>query len=184
MLVHALALRRIRTRASILSAAGNLAERLHPPQPVLDKQASRACAASRSSAAHKQHHRANGIDWTSRARLCRPCGNEANFAGIRERVKKMADIGRLTRWRARPRPTPREAGHKVTRATTISAAVHWGAAVLRSERQPTSRSITKNACYGNAPRLPTIAWRRWVPFKDKAIPAWFHLPPAAGASRR
>ena len=41
--------------------------------------------------------RANGIDWDQPRSLylSGPCGNEANadFAGIRERVKKMADIG-------------------------------------------------------------------------------------------
>jgi len=41
--------------------------------------------------------RANGIDWDQPRSLYLngPCGNEANadFAGIRERVKKMADIG-------------------------------------------------------------------------------------------
>ena len=41
--------------------------------------------------------RANGIDWDQPRSLylSAPCGVEANadFAGIRERVKKMADIG-------------------------------------------------------------------------------------------
>ncbi len=41
--------------------------------------------------------RANGIDWDQPRSLYihAPCGIEANadFAGIRERVKKMADIG-------------------------------------------------------------------------------------------
>src|SRR5260370_40896320 len=41
--------------------------------------------------------RANGIDWDQPRSLYLngPCGNAANadFAGIRERVKKMADIG-------------------------------------------------------------------------------------------
>ena len=64
--------------------------------------------------------RANGIDWDQPRSLYlnAPCGIEAtpDFAGIRERVKKMADIG---------------------------------------------------------PAFEAV----WVPFRDKAIPAWFHLPP-------
>src|SRR6516225_7494076 len=43
--------------------------------------------------------RANGIDWDQPRSLYihLPCGIEANadFAGIRERVKKMADIGKI-----------------------------------------------------------------------------------------
>ena len=48
--------------------------------------------------------RANGIDWDQPRSLYihGPCGIEANadFAGIRERVKKMADIGPASRRRA------------------------------------------------------------------------------------
>jgi len=70
----------------------------HPPQPVLDKRGE----------PHVQRFveqrwlidntiRANGIDWDQPRSLYlhAPCGMEANadFAGIRERVKKMADIG-------------------------------------------------------------------------------------------
>src|SRR5205809_7755550 len=64
--------------------------------------------------------RANGIDWDQPRSLylSGPCGNEANpdFAGISERVKKMADIGpefeAVARSRGAKAKTAEEAGHK------------------------------------------------------------------------
>ena len=71
---------------------------IQPPHPVLDKRGE----------PHVRRYeeqrwlidnviRANGIDWDQPRSLYLngPCGNEANadFASIRERVKKMADIG-------------------------------------------------------------------------------------------
>src|SRR5258708_18682451 len=71
---------------------------IHPPQPVLDKRGEphvRRFEAQRWLLDNVI--RANGIDWDQPRSLylSGPCGNEANadFAGIRERVKKMADIG-------------------------------------------------------------------------------------------
>ena len=71
---------------------------IRPPQPVLDKRGEphvRRFEAQRWLL--DNIIRANGIDWDQPRSLylSGPCGNEANadFAGIRERVKKMADIG-------------------------------------------------------------------------------------------
>ncbi len=71
---------------------------IRPPQPVLDKRGEphvRRFEAQRWLLDNVI--RANGIDWDQPRSLylSGPCGNEANadFAGIRERVKKMADIG-------------------------------------------------------------------------------------------
>src|SRR5438067_4758983 len=81
--------------------------------------------------------RANGIDWDQPRSfyLNGPCGSEAtaDFAVIRERVKKMADIGPAFETVARRRETKakaaEEAGHKITaRDNYFMAAVHWGAA--------------------------------------------------------
>src|SRR5262249_44548906 len=69
---------------------------IRPPQPVLDKRGEphvRRFEAQRWLL--DNIIRANGIDWDQPRSLylSGPCGNEANadFAGIRERVKKMAD---------------------------------------------------------------------------------------------
>src|ERR1700684_1541265 len=81
--------------------------------------------------------RANGIDWDQPRSmyLSGPCGVEAgaDFANIRLRVQKMADIGPAFEAVARRREgkarAAEEAGHSVTaRDNYFMAAVHWGAA--------------------------------------------------------
>ncbi len=81
--------------------------------------------------------RANGIDWDQPRSLYMhaPCGIEANadFAGIRERVKKMADIGPAFAAVARRREAKANAAAQADRKVTardnfFMAAVHWGAA--------------------------------------------------------
>src|SRR5258708_24486201 len=80
--------------------------------------------------------RANGIDWDQPRSLylSGPCGNEANadFAGIRERVKKMADIGpafeAVAPRRAANAKAAAEAGRRVSaRRNYFMASVQWGA---------------------------------------------------------
>ena len=134
--------------------------------------------------------RANGIDWDQPRSLYihLPCGTEANadFAGIRERVKKMADIGPAFAAVARRREAKANAAaladHKVTaRDNFFMAAVHWGAA-----QWPYDENDETNIAYNNKKRecyakYATLADHHveavWVPFKDKAIPGWLHLPP-------
>jgi dienelactone hydrolase len=134
--------------------------------------------------------RANGIDWDQPRSLYvhAPCGIEANadFAGIRERVKKMADIGPAFAAVARRREAKAnaaiEADRKVTaRDNFFMAAVHWGAA-----QWPYDENDETNVTYNNKKRecfakYATLADHHveavWVPFKGKAIPAWLHLPP-------
>src|SRR5499433_3452230 len=66
--------------------------------------------------------RANGIDWDQPRSLylSGPCGNEANadFAGIRERVKKMADIGPAFKAVARRREAKAKAAQEADRKVT------------------------------------------------------------------
>src|SRR5437588_4901090 len=111
---------------------------MHPPQPILDKRGEphvRRFAEQRWVL--DNIIRANGIDWDQPRSLYLngPCGNEANadFAGIRERVKKMADIGpafeAVARRRETKAKTAEEAGHNVTAGEKyFMAAVHWGPA--------------------------------------------------------
>ena len=140
--------------------------------------------------------RANGIDWDQPRSLYihLPCGIEANadFAGIRERVKKMADIGPAFAAVARRREAKANAAaladHKVTaRDNFFMAAVHWGAA-----QWPYDENDETNISYNNKKRecfakYATLADHHveavWVPFQDKAIPAWLHLPPGYSSGR-
>ena len=140
--------------------------------------------------------RANGIDWDQPRSLYihLPCGIEANadFAGIRERVKKMADIGPAFAAVARRREAKANAAaladHKVTaRDNFFMAAVHWGAA-----QWPYDESDETNISYNNKKRecfakYATLADHHveavWVPLQDKAIPAWLHLPPGHSSGK-
>jgi len=100
-------------RESAPAAGGNN----EPPNPRISthpRQARRApCAPFRRAAlADRQRDPRNGSIGTSRARfyIHLPCGIEANadFATIRERVKKMADIGPAfaAPWQSAAKPRP------------------------------------------------------------------------------
>ncbi len=140
--------------------------------------------------------RANGIDWDQPRSIYiqMPCGLEANadFAGIRERVKRMADIGpafeAVARRREAKAKAAEEAGNLVTaRDNYFMAAVHWGAA-----QWPYDQNNETNIAYNNKKRecytkYAALAEHRveaaWIPFEGKAIPAWFHLPPNYNGGR-
>ena len=140
--------------------------------------------------------RANGIDWDQPRSLYihAPCGMEANadFAGIRERVKKMADIGPAFAAVARRREAKANAAAQADRKITardnfFMAAVHWGAA-----QWPYDENDETNIAYNNKKRECFAKYAAladhhveavWVPFKDKAIPAWLHLPPGYSGGR-
>jgi alpha-beta hydrolase superfamily lysophospholipase len=134
--------------------------------------------------------RANGIDWDQPRSLYMsgPCGVEANadFAGIRERVKKMADIGPAFAAVAQRREAKAAAahaeGHTITaRDNYFMAAVHWGAAQWPYDSNDDTNiecNNKKRECYANYAALADHHVEAvWVPFKDKAIPGWLHLPP-------
>jgi dienelactone hydrolase len=81
--------------------------------------------------------RANGIDWDQPRSMyiSGPCGPEggADIAGVRERVKKMADIApafeAVARRREGKAKAAEEAGSEITaRDNYFMAAVYWGAA--------------------------------------------------------
>jgi dienelactone hydrolase len=140
--------------------------------------------------------RANGIDWDQPRSLYiqAPCGIEANadFAGIRERVKRMADIGpafeAVARRREAKAKAAEDAGNKITaRENYFMAAVHWGAA-----QWPYDQNNATNIAYNNKKRECYTKYAAladhhveaaWIPFEGKAIPAWFHLPPGYTGGR-
>jgi dienelactone hydrolase len=168
-----------------------------PPQPVLDKRGE----------PHVQRFveqrwlidniiRANGIDWDQPRSLylSGPCGNEANadFANIRERVKKMADIGpafeAVARRREAKAKAAEEADRKVTaRDNYFMAAIQWAGA-----QWPYDQNDETNIAFNNKKRECYMKYSAladhhvepvWIPFEDKAIPGWFHLPPGYKGGR-
>jgi hypothetical protein len=134
--------------------------------------------------------RANGIDWDQPRSiyLSAPCGVEANadFAAIRARVQKMADIGpafESTAKRREAKARDAEAGgNPVTaRDNWYMAAVHYGAAEWPyddSGQQHVELHNKKRECFANYARLADHKIEAVsIPFKTKSIPGWFHLPP-------
>ena len=134
--------------------------------------------------------RANGIDWDQPRSLylSAPCGVEANadFAAIRARVQKMADIGpafesTAKRREARARDAKAD-GNKVTaRDNWFMAAILYGAAEWPYDDftdQHLALHKKKRECYSNYARLADHKVEAVsIPFKGKSIPGWFHLPP-------
>jgi dienelactone hydrolase len=140
--------------------------------------------------------RANGIDWDQPRSiyLSAPCGVEANadFAAIRARVQKMADIGpafesTAKRREARARDAEAEGNLVTARDNWYMAAIHYGAAEWPyddSGKQHLALHGKKRECYGNYARLADHKIEAVsIPFKGKSIPGWFHLPPGYGGGR-
>src|SRR5215470_15840334 len=140
--------------------------------------------------------RANGIDWDQPRSLYihLPCGIEANadFAGIRERVKKMADIGPAFAAVARRREAKAKAAQVEGRLVTardnyFMASIHWAAAQWpydQNDEPNIALNEKKRECYVAYAALADHRVEAvWIPFRDKAIPAWFHLPPGYQGGR-
>jgi dienelactone hydrolase len=140
--------------------------------------------------------RANGIDWDQPRSLYlnAPCGVEANadFAGVRERVRKMADIGpafaTVARRREGKAKAAQAAGHRVTaRDNYFMAAIHWAAAQWpydQNDEPNIALNEKKRECYTAYAELADHRVEAaWIPFRGKAIPAWFHLPPGYQGGR-
>ena len=134
--------------------------------------------------------RANGIDWDQPRSLylSAPCGGEANadFAAIRARVQKMADIGpafeqTAKRREAKARVAETDGNLVTARDNWFMAAIHYGAAEWPyddSGHKHVELHQKKRECYANYARLADRKVEAVsIPFKGKAIPGWFHLPP-------
>lgn len=140
--------------------------------------------------------RANGIDWDQprSVYLSSPCGVEAgaDFAAIRTRVQKMADIGPAFESTARRREAKAKAaaaeGSTVTaRDNWYMAAIHYGAAEWPyddSGKRHVELHQKKRECYSEYSKLADHKIEAVsIPFKGKAIPAWFHLPPGSNSGK-
>src|SRR5882724_7943723 len=134
--------------------------------------------------------RANGIDWDQPRSLylSAPCGVEANadFAAIRARVQKMADIGPAFEQTARrregkARASEAEGAIVTARDNWFMAAIHYGAAEWPyDDSGPRHLELhnKKREAYANFARLADHKVEAVsIPFKGKSIPGWFHLPP-------
>ncbi len=137
--------------------------------------------------------RSVGVDWDQPRTITynTPCGPEANadFAGIRERVKKYADISPAFETAARRREAKAQAaedsGELVTaRNNYFYAAIHYAASQWPHDEN-SAKNIALNAskreCYSRYAKLADHHVEVvWVPFQGKALPGWLHLPPGSG----
>ncbi len=140
--------------------------------------------------------RAVGVDWDQPRTISynAPCGPEANadFAAIRARVQKYADISPAFEATARRREAKAraadESGESVTaRQNYFMAAIHYAAAQWPHDENNghnVSLNARKRDCYQ---RYAALADHRveaaWVPFQGKALPGWLHLPPGYSGGR-
>lgn len=140
--------------------------------------------------------RSVGIDWDQPRTVSynAPCGPEANadFQGIRERVRKYADISpafeSVARRREAKARAAEEAGETVTaRQNYFMAAVHYAAAQWphdENNEQNLALNARKRECYLNYARLADHRVEAaWIPFQGRALPGWFHLPPGYSGGR-
>src|SRR4051812_43150025 len=120
--------------------------------------------------------------------LAGPCGPEAagDFQIIRQRIQKLADFAPTFETAARRREERARAAEGQGRPVTarehyFTAAIQWGAAQWTiAENNDTNRFYNqrKVECYGRYAHLADHHVERvLIPFRDKALPAWFHLPP-------
>lgn len=135
---------------------------------------------------------ANGMDWDQpRSRYFNaPCGPEANadFESIRKKVKKFADIGPAFEEVAHRREAKARAAlaedHPVTaRDNYFIAAILWGAAMwpYHSVTGPIADlNMRKRECYSKYAELADHKVEAvWIPYQDKGLPGWLHLPQGA-----
>jgi dienelactone hydrolase len=134
--------------------------------------------------------RANGIDWDQPRSiyLSAPCGVEANadFAAIRSRVQKMADIGpafeaTAKRREAKAKEAEAEGNLVTARDNWYMASIHYGAAEWPYDdysKLHVGLNAKKRECFANYARLADHKVEAVsIPFNGKSIPGWFHLPP-------
>jgi dienelactone hydrolase len=134
--------------------------------------------------------RANGIDWDQPRSfyMNAACGIEASadFAAIRQRVQKYADIvpafvATAKRREAKARASEAEGLAVTARDNYFMAATHWGAAqwtLHDNDAENLAYNASKRTCYGDYARLADHRIEPvFLPFRGKTVPGWFHLPP-------
>ncbi|MBM3344702.1 MAG: alpha/beta hydrolase [Betaproteobacteria bacterium] len=134
--------------------------------------------------------RSVGIDWDQPRTISynTPCGAEANldFAGIRERVKKYADISPAFETAARRREAKARAAQQAGEVVTARNNYFYAAILYAAAQWPHDENNDKNLalntckrdCYSNYAKLADHhVEAAWIPFQGKALPGWLHLPP-------
>lgn len=133
--------------------------------------------------------RAVGIDWDQPRSVTynTPCGAEANadFAAIRQRVQKFADISPAFETTARRREAKARAAEEAEEFVTarqnyFMAAIHYAASQWpydENSDKNLSLNQAKRECYTRYAKLADHRVEAaWIPFQGKALPGWFHLP--------
>jgi len=141
--------------------------------------------------------RSVGMDWDQPRSLylSAPCGVEANadFAGLRQRITRLADASPAFEAVARRRAAKAEAAehdkHLVTaRDNYFMAAIHWGAAqwpIDETNEQNRFYNAQKRECYTKYAQLSDHHVEpAWIALPSgQSLPAWFHLPPGYRGGR-
>ena len=135
--------------------------------------------------------RSVGMDWDQPRSiyLSAPCGPEASadFAGLRQRITKLADASPAFEAVARRRQDKAEAAELgqdlvTARENYFMASIHWGAAqwpIDENNAQNRLYNARKRACFTKYAALADHQVEAaWVPLPDgRSLPAWFHVPP-------
>lgn len=140
--------------------------------------------------------RSVGIDWDQPRTITynTPCGPEANadFAGIRERVKKYADISPAFETAARRREARARAAEAAGEFVTARNNYFYAAILYAASQWPQDENSAKNLALNAAKRDCYACYARhsdhrveaaWIPFQGKALPGWLHLPPGYNGGR-
>lgn len=140
--------------------------------------------------------RAVTIDWDQPRSfyLNAACGVEAtaDFAAIRERVKKYADIeaafaSTARRREAKARAAEADGALVTARDNYFMAAIHWGSAQWsrhQNDEANLAYNGSKRDCYTSYARLAAHRIEPvMIPFKGGSLPGWFHLPPNYAGGR-
>ena len=133
--------------------------------------------------------RAVGVDWDQPRSiyLSSPMGVEANadFAIVRERIRKLADASpafeAIARRREARAATAAKSGDNVTaRDNYFMASIHWGAAQWPLDENDETNlfyNARKRECYTRYAGLADHkVVEAWIPVLGRKIPAWLHLP--------
>ena len=134
--------------------------------------------------------RSVGIDWDQPRTISynTPCGPEANadFASIRERVKKYTDRSPAFETAARRREVKGRAAEDAGELVTARNNYFYAAILFAASQWPHDENSDKNISLNAAKRECYSRYARhadhhveaaWIPFQGKALPGWLHLPP-------
>jgi len=141
--------------------------------------------------------RSVGMDWDQPRSiyLSAPCGPEASadFAGLRQRITKLADASPAFEAVARRREAKAQAAEHdqnlvTARENYYMASIHWGAAqwpIDENNEQNRFYNQKKRECFTQYAKLADHRVEAaWIPLPGgKSLPGWLHLPPSYRGGR-